>query len=192
MAKVKFTAGRIAEFQCAADGLPSFLWDSVAPGLGLRVTPAGAKSYIFQAKLKGQVIRVTIGAPSAWSIAAAQREAARLRVIIDNGQDPRQVKAEAIAADSARADALIAETAAKLVQAKRESVTLGMVWSEYVDDRRSRWSAWHIRDHETVVSPGGVQKKRGRGITEPGPLASLLDVRLVDLTGRCIGDWIVR
>lgn len=39
-------------------------------------------------------MRITIGAPATWSIDKAQAEARRLKVIIDNGQDPRQVKAD--------------------------------------------------------------------------------------------------
>jgi integrase len=87
MAKVKFTAGRVESFQCLSERSPSFFWDSVMPGLGLRVTPNGAKAYIFQGKLKGQVIRITIGSPAVWDISSAQKESARLRVIIDNGHD---------------------------------------------------------------------------------------------------------
>ena len=73
MAKVKFTAGRIESFECQSDKSSSFLWDAVMPGLGLRVTPNGAKAFIFQGKLKGQVIRITIGAPGVWDISAAQK-----------------------------------------------------------------------------------------------------------------------
>lgn len=75
MAKVKFTAGLVEAFSCESDKRPSFLWDSVAPGLALRNTPNGSKFYIFQAKLQDQVIRTTIGTPAAWAIAEEQAEA---------------------------------------------------------------------------------------------------------------------
>ena len=75
---------------------------------------------------------------------------------------------------------------------KRETVTLGLVWPIYVESRRTRWSAWHIRDHENVVRIGGTKKVRGKGLTEPGPLASLLDVRLSELTGIRIGEWLAK
>jgi integrase len=52
------------------------------------------------------------------------------------------------------------------------------------------WSEWHIRDHENVVRAGGVPKVRGKGLTEPGPLASMLDLRLSELTGKRIGAWL--
>lgn len=190
MAKVKFTAGRVDGFECEVGKSQSFLWDATAPGLGLRVTANGAKAYMFQAKLNGSAIRVTIGAPETWSIQDAQAEARRLKVMIDNGQDPRQVKAEAIAAGAARLAAAEDEEKARQQQEKRDSVTLGMVWPVYVAARRAKWSEWHIRDHENVVRPGGEPKKRGKGVTEAGPLASMLADRLVDLTGKRIGEWL--
>ena len=192
MAKVKFTAGRVAGFNCEDGKSQSFLWDSEAPGLGLRATANGAKSYMFQAKLNGQAIRVTIGAPGTWSILEAQAEARRLKVIIDNGQDPRQVKAAGLEAEQAARDARQAAVEAKQIQDRHETLTLGMVWPLYVESRRKRWSEWHIRDHENVVRAGGVQKVRGKGLTEPGPLASLLDVRLSDLSGKHIGAWLAK
>ncbi len=190
MAKVKFTAGRVAGFKCEDGKSQSFLWDSEAPGLGLRATANGAKSYMFQAKLDGQTMRITIGAPGTWTIQGAQAEARRLKVIIDNGQDPRQVKAAGLEAEQDARDARQAEVEAKQIQEKHETLTLGMAWPLYVESRRKRWSEWHIRDHENVVRVGGVQKVRGKGLTEPGPLASLLDVRLSDLTGKRIGAWL--
>ncbi|MDZ7809982.1 MAG: Arm DNA-binding domain-containing protein [Arhodomonas sp.] len=55
----------------------AFLWDTAAPGLGLRATSTGAKAYIFQARLHGRTVRQTIGSPEAWDIDAARAEARR-------------------------------------------------------------------------------------------------------------------
>ena len=59
--KIKFTAGRIADFKCADGKQQAFIWSAEDKGLGVRVTVNGAKSYIFQSKVNGQSIRVTIG-----------------------------------------------------------------------------------------------------------------------------------
>lgn len=189
MAKVKFTAGRVDSFGCEPGKSQSFLWDSAAPGLGLRVTASGAKSYIFQAKLKGQAIRVTIGDPKTWDITASQTEARRLKVIVDRGQDPRHVKAEGLAAEQAARNAKQAENAAIEAKRIRESVTLREVWDEYIADRAPQWSELHYRDHLRIIQAGGAQRKRSPKLTEPGPLASLADVRLVDLTAERIEAW---
>lgn len=56
-----FTAGRVDSFKCATGKKQSIFWDGKTPGLGLRVTAAGAKSYIFETSLNGKTLRITIG-----------------------------------------------------------------------------------------------------------------------------------
>lgn len=189
MAKIKFTAGRVADFQCETAGGRAYMWDSAAPGLGLCVTASGAKSYIFQGKLQRQVIRIKIGDPGIWSILEAQAEARRLKVIIDNGQDPRQVKAAGLEAEQDARDAKEAKATAMQAQQVRESVTLGDVWPEYVADRAPQWSELHHRDHLRIMQAGGAQRTRSPKLTEAGPLASLALVRLVDLTPERVEAW---
>lgn len=190
MAKVKFTAGRVDSFRCEGGKNPSFLWDSVAPGLGLRAAPGGGKSFIFQAKLKGQVIRITIGAPETWTIVSAQAEARRLKVIIDNGQDPRQVKADGLAAEQVERDTKAAEAEAAQIEAQRQGLTLGEVWPLYIAARQHKWSAGHLQNHMTLTAAGGEPKKRGKGLTVAGPMAPLMRLALADLTPERIAAWL--
>ena len=189
MAKIKFTAGRVDGFQCEGGKSQSFLWDAAAPGLGLRTTANGAKSYMFQAKLNGNAIRVTIGAPGTWTIQEAQAEARRLKVIIDNGQDPRQVRADGLAEEQAARDAGQAEAAATQAQQVRELVTLGDVWPEYMAERAPHWSERTMFDHVWMIHTGGEKRTRSKKETIPGPLASLALVRLVDLTPERVEVW---
>ena len=103
----KLTAGRVSKFECHPDKGQSFLWDSHAPGLAVRATTAGSKAYIFQSRLKtGEAVRLTIGDCRTWALEeardksgdiimpGARQEAARLQAIIDQGGDPRQVRAD--------------------------------------------------------------------------------------------------
>ena len=55
------TAGLIECLACPASKLQTFMRDTKAPGLRVRVTAAGAKSFVFEAKLNRQTIRRTIG-----------------------------------------------------------------------------------------------------------------------------------
>ncbi|MGF6808352.1 PPE-repeat protein [Paraburkholderia sp. Clong3] len=88
MAKVNFTAARVEGHRCAPGqvtqkGKPinqSFLWDSKTPGLGLRATTGGAKAYIFQGKIHGSTVRITIGDPRSWTIDQAQERARSLQM----------------------------------------------------------------------------------------------------------------
>ena len=181
MAKVAFTAARVAGFKCPADKAQAFMWDSTAHGLGLRTTPAGAPAYVFQGRYQDKTIRVTIGSPSAWSIPEAQAKARELQRLIDEGKDPRTVKAEQLAQAEAKREA-----------AKLETVTVGEAWAAYMKARRAHWGERHHRDHERMSQPGGVEKNRGtrgRGVTIAGPVHPLLALRLVDLTPQAVEAW---
>jgi integrase len=69
-----------------------FIWDDEVHGFGLKVTPAGAKSYVFTYRLGAQKPRIKIGDHGAWTPQAARDEAKRLRRLVDQGIDPRQEK----------------------------------------------------------------------------------------------------
>ena len=158
--------------------------DSQAPGLRVRVTAAGAKSFVYEAKLNRQTIRRTIGDVKLWSIEQARTEARRLAVVLDNGQDPREIERQQ-QADKAAAKATAA------VQA----VTVGEVWAVYLEARRPHWGERHHADHVKLVQAGGEVSKRGtrgRGVTVAGPLHPLMGLALRDLTAPVIEAWAAR
>lgn len=177
-----FTAERVAGFKCKPDKQQSIYWDGKTPGLGLRVTGTGAKSYIFETTLHGRTIRITIGDVRTWMISAAQAEASRLKVMTDQGIDPRQIKADKTAAKEA-------ETAAHAAQQARESVTLRIAWDEYLKARKPLWGTRHYDDHVDVMQTGGKKRTRSHKLTAPGALASLAKVRLIDLTPDRVTEW---
>lgn len=192
MAKVKLTAGRIEELKCEPDKAQTFLWDATANGLGLRVTSTGAKAYIFQSKLNGQTLRLTIGSPQAWSIDAARIEARRLTMLIDNGHDPREVKADALAAKQALKESKEAAQREKQNQLTRQSITLKDVWTVYLESRKHKWGEGHYQNHLKLAAEGGIKRKRGEGVTVAAPLAVLMPVRLADLTSATIAAWLAK
>ncbi|MFZ2391861.1 hypothetical protein [Rhodoferax sp.] len=59
--RVRLTAGRVTDFVCPADKVQAFLWDTDTPTLALRVTPTGRKTYVFESRLNGSTLRVSIG-----------------------------------------------------------------------------------------------------------------------------------
>jgi len=179
MAKVKFTAGRVSGFQCEHGKDQSFLWDMNSP-LGLRATSAGSKSYIYQAKIHGKTLRVTI----------ATKEARRLQRLVDDGKDPRQVKIDILAAEENTRAAQRAETDAFLTQKLRESLVLGDAWEKYVEVRTPKWSALHLRDHIRVIQAGGKKRTRSPKLTGPGPLAALRSVKLSELSSERLAEWL--
>ena len=195
MKRENFTAERVAGFKCQPGKQQSIFWDGKTPGLGLRVTAAGAKSYIFQTDLNGKTIRMTIGDPRNWAIGDAQAEASRLKVMTDQGIDPRQVIADAIAAKDAKAAALVMQDAC-------ESVTVADAWQAYVAERSAAkmdgkpvWGERHKAHHAYFVQAGGVKRKRGTRPgeskkTRPGVLVPLMTMRLADLDADAVSAWL--
>jgi integrase len=179
MAKVNFTAARVNGHSCPAGKSQAFIWDSGATGLGLRATAAGARTYIWQGKLNGATIRVTIGAPKDWGIDAARDEARRLKRLADGGKDPREEAAEQRAAAEQRR-----------MEALRQDVTVREAWAEYLEANRGKWSERHLYDHEKLAQAGGEPWKRGRGMTVAGPLASLMPLKLSHLTAERVASWL--
>jgi hypothetical protein len=98
----RLTPDRIRRKTLPAEVAQAFLWDTDAPRLAVRVT-AGSKAFIFEAKLNRQTVRVTIGDVRAWNLDAARDEARRLQTMIDQGIDPRQEKADRLAAVESQA-----------------------------------------------------------------------------------------
>ena len=188
--KKKFTSEVIANYQCKTGKSQTIYWDAKTTGLGLRVTTTGAKSYVFETSLNNKTIRITIGDVSSYSIAKARDEAISLKAMTNKGIDPRQLKAFQIANDEAKLQANKDQAEIKRMQDKHDSITLGMVWPIYIEARRKRWSEWSIRDHENIALVGGVKKIRGKGLTENAPLASILNVKLSELTGLRIAEWL--
>ena len=182
------TAGLIERLTCPAGKLQTFMRDIKAPGLRVRVTAAGAKSFVFEAKLNRQTIRRTIGDVRAWSIEAARNEANRLRVTLDGGTDPREVERDRQAAAVEKK----AITAAKVEADKVAALTVGEVWAAYIEERRPFWGDLHLRDHIDKAKTGGLPSGRrggGKQLTKPGPLAALMPLALKDLDQPTVEAW---
>lgn len=188
MARVKLTAGRIRDFSCEIGKAQSFLWDTDAPGLAIRATANGAKSYVFQGKLNSASIRVTIGDIKSWDIESgdhdrpgAREQARKLQTLIDQGIDPRQARAEQLAG-----------VEAKRAEADRQDLTVAELWKIYIEARRHKWSVRHKLDHDNIADIGGMAVKRGKkGQTkEPGSLAALLPLPLSGITKDQVKAWL--
>lgn len=63
-------------------------YDAEVRGLGVRVTAAGGRSWVFNYRARGIERRLTIGDASAWNVRAARERAKELRRLVDSGADP--------------------------------------------------------------------------------------------------------
>jgi integrase len=194
MKKENFTPERVAGYQCDPGRQQTIFWDRKQQGLGLRVTASGRKAYIYEGRLFGKTLRITIGAPDAWPLESyvtidptgqkierlgARQEAARLKALLDRNIDPREEKAEQRDAHEARR-----------LESHRQDATVGDAWRAYLDASRAKWSERHYKDHENLANTGGAEKRRGAGLTVPGPLAPLMRLKLSSLTADTIAAWL--
>lgn len=182
MARIKLTAGRVNDFICTS-GTQSFLWDTESPGLAVRATIGGSKSYIHQGKLNTKDVRVTIGNVKAWDISAARQESRKIQTMFDGNIDPREVESDRKVQHEARR-----------VRDKSMSDDLLVPWEEYIQENtakiRDPWGVRHITDHQNMSSSGGEKRKRGAGLTQEGLLRPLLKLNFKQLNQSVITSWL--
>ena len=186
--RVRLTAGRVADFSCPTGKSQSFMWDTDAPSLALRATPTGRKTFVFESRLMGATLRINIGTVTDWPIDKARSRARSLKMLVDAGKDPRQVERQQTADDQTAADL-------ERQRADRALVTVADAWAAYLIERKPFWGERHYRDHVALSKAGGelsVRGTRGRGITVPGPLYPLLELRLCELDANVIEAWAAR
>lgn len=178
MKHADFSVKRIEGFQCQPGRSQSIYWDGYAPGLGLRVTAAGSKAYIFETWLHGRCLRLTIGDQRTWTIGKAQDEATRLKALTDQGIDPRRL----------RSDLEAAAEAARLKD-KSEATLVADAWDAYLKHHAKRWGTRHLADHRNLSQAGGAKQKRGTKLTVPGVLYPLMKMRMADISAAVLIDW---
>jgi integrase len=176
---VNLTAGTIERLTCPPGKAQAFLRDAEGNGLRVRVTPNGAKAFVFEQSLNNRTIRRTIGSVDALSIDKARAAAKRLSVMVDAGTDPRELERERNAA---------AEV--KRAAAKAHSMSAREAWDAYLIDRAPHWGERHMHDHIIKADPGG--KPGRRGPTMPGSLAPLLALPLRELDAETVEAWAKR
>ena len=74
-------------------GTDQFVWDTELKGFGLKITPAGKKTFIYQYRTGGRgtpTKRVTIGAYGPLTTDQARTQAVRLAGTVAEGRDPGQ------------------------------------------------------------------------------------------------------
>lgn len=188
--RIRLTLDRIRKLTPPAGAQAVYVFDDDPRQLCVRVTPAGAKSFVFAGKFNKVPLRVTIGDVKVWNLDDARAEARRLQGLIDQGIDPRQEKVDKQAAIEARKAAGEAEQE----EQRRMAVTVGEAWAAYVAARSHKWGDSHKRDHEKAIQPGGELitrgRKKGQGeYSLPGMVYSLVAERLTDINAERLATW---
>ena len=182
--RTHLTLERIRKMQPQDGKQAVYIFDDDPRCLSVRITPAGAKSFIYSGKLGGAPFRVTIGSVEIWNLSDARDEARRLQTLTDQGTDPRLEKAERLAATTAKQEA-----------ARRADMPALDIWAAYIEARRPRWSDKHLADHIKVGKEGGELRTRGRRPGEsdktlPGILRPLLVLPLEQINADRVQAWL--
>lgn len=182
--KVSFTVERVANFKCEPGKQQSFLRDAKTPGLGLRVTSGGSRTYVFEARAGDRVLRRKIGDARTMLLRDAQDIARDLKRLTDAGQDPRELDRAKRLADEAQA-----------LRQRVQSAPALEAWQVYVDSHAARWSERHKADHDAVARAGGEQITRGKrvgmsDVKQPGILRPLLERPLREISRTAIEAWV--
>ncbi len=87
---MKFTDSSIRAIKPKAERFE--LWETNGKGFGLRVSPAGKKSWIYMFRFDGRARRMTLGEYPGMTLAEAHEEHAKAKKILSKGNDPGEQK----------------------------------------------------------------------------------------------------
>jgi integrase len=69
-----------------------FIRDKAVTGFALRVTAKGAKSFIWEGRIRGRMRRITLGGFPALTVSKAREKALQLKAAIIDGDDPSEIR----------------------------------------------------------------------------------------------------
>jgi integrase len=130
--KVALTDNRVAKL--TSEG---FQWDAKVDGLAVRVTNAGAKTFVFRRKIDGRLVNIALGSAAGMTVEDARKVVLKLNGNIADGRDIR------------------AERRNEKAKAARQQLTLGDAFETFKASRQRRPST--LADYEFLwrdyVSP---------------------------------------
>ncbi|SFL90540.1 integrase family protein [Variovorax sp. OV329] len=164
---VRLTRESIAAMELPKAG-ERLVYDTACQQLAVRLRP-GSRTYVFVMwdRERRRAVKVTLGKAGALTPEQARAQAQRKVAEVADGKDARRKVPD--------------------------SVTVGDVWPVYLREGKPRkkeaWKPRYRLDLERAAAPGGETKKRGQGVTKPGPLASLMGLRLSEINRDALSTW---
>lgn len=120
---------------------PVIVWDADLPGFGLKVSPAGKRTYVYQYRIggrAGRTVRKSIGLHGAWTPDQARDEAKRLRRETEAGIDPVQAERDAKAAkERAERAAAVEQERAEREANDAERLRIDAIAARFIDHVRT-------------------------------------------------------
>ncbi len=166
---VALTVGLIERLTCPDGKDQAFLRDALVPGLRVRVSAQGAKSFVFERKVGQKTTRKALGDVRVLTIDSARDKARQAHLDLDAGQPVGAAPAGPAAA-----------------------ATVAQAWTVYLADRKDQWGDRHYDDHKKMAGAGGkkaARGTRGTGQTRPGVLHPLMHLHLSAVTPAALEAW---
>ena len=163
------TVGIIERLTCPDGKDQVFLRDSLVPGLRVRVSSRGAKSFVFERKVGQKTVRKSLGDVRVLAIDAARDKARQAHLDLDAGRPVGCALA-----------------------GPAPAATVEQAWVVYLADRKDRWGSRHYDDHKNLSGTGGkkaARGTRGTGQTQPGVLHPLMQLQLSEVTPSVLEAW---
>lgn len=187
MQKFNFTTLFISKALCPEGMSQKIFRDKTTEGLGLRVTPSGKKTFIFESWVNGGSVRIKIGEPKSWTIEQAREKARAFKVDTDKGINPVETKKQ---------------NTEKNIADKAKGVNGLVAWGEYIKWGKVRgkrgnqpWGLRHAKEHENMVRVGGKILSRGVRVGQSkiqanGVLYDLLNQPLKEISRDKVEQWL--
>jgi len=159
----------------------TFLRDEDLTGFALRITARGAKSFVWEGRIKGRPRRITLGPYPDLTTLAARNKALEIKTGIANGGDP------ALDRERERKEPIFRNLVDDYIE--RHAKPHKRSWKEDENQiRRYVPQGWHARKLSDI-SPDDVAKLHGTVGREHGPYAANRLVRLLRTMFNLARDW---
>lgn len=176
----KFTSSRLNQCSCPPEKDYVIYWDETVKGLGLKTYPSSKKTFLFQSRLGGKVLKITLGTFPNSTIDQARQKAKALDVMCTQGIDPRLEKKKQIAQNDLEAK-----------QTKRKKLLFADVWNAYLQANQSRWRERTYKDHIRLASGNNeISIGKRKTLSKPQPIYALLNIPISELSSNVLTEWL--
>ncbi|MCO5129295.1 MAG: integrase arm-type DNA-binding domain-containing protein [Xanthobacteraceae bacterium] len=176
MARKNITDKTLKALKPAPEGRTIDLWDSVVPGLGVRVSDKGRKTFIFSARFSGakNPTRRALGVYDALTLEKARDKAREWSDLVGKGIDPATIEQRAKEAEIAKANLTFAVVVEDFITEKLKTERNGDEVER--DIRRDLIPAWGKRPITEISDVNIIAVVKAKKKTAPAQARNLLGI----------------